>query len=56
MIRVVRSLEVFQVTGHAGRGCQAVVVVDMAVQADARRIGMGIRQRKADARVIKFGV
>lgn len=42
--------------GHAGRGGQVVVVIDVAVQANARWIGVRIGQREAGAGVVEFGV
>lgn len=39
--------------GHAGRRTQTVVIVDVAIGAHARRIGVGIRQREADGAVIE---
>jgi hypothetical protein len=42
--------------GSAGRGGQVVVVVDMAIEAYAGRIGMRIRQRETHACMIEFCV
>ena len=56
MIRVCRGLKILQVAGDAGDAGQVVVVVDVTVETDARRIGVRIRQREADGRVIEFCV
>jgi len=49
VIRIAGSLEILQVTGDTGRGCQVEVVVGMAVLANPRRVGMRIRKREAGA-------
>ncbi len=53
MVRVGGSLEVLQMAGNAGRGREVVVVVDVAVQADARRIGVRVGQSKSNRGVVK---
>lgn len=42
------ALEVFQMAGNASGAAEVVVVIDMAVEADARRIGVRVSQRKAE--------
>ena len=56
VIRIRSTLEILQMAGSAGRAGQVVVVVDMAVEANARRIGVCVRERKAYPCVIKFCV
>jgi len=53
VIRVRRGLKIFQVAGDAGGAGQVVVVVDVAVETDTRRIGMCIGQREAHRVVVK---
>ena len=53
VVRVLRALIIRQVTAHAGRCRDVVIVVDVAIEADARRIRVGIRQRETHRRVIK---
>lgn len=48
VMRICSRLKILQVAGDAGCGCQVIVVVDMAVLANPRRIGMRIRQREAN--------
>lgn len=40
VIRICRALEILQVTRHAGRGGDVVVIVDVAVSALPRRHGV----------------
>ena len=45
-----------QVARSASRSRQVVVIVDVAVQAGARRIRMGVCQRESDRCVIELSV
>jgi len=54
VIRIRRGLKILQVAGDAGGAGEVVVVVDVAIETDARRIGVRIGQRKAHACVIKL--
>lgn len=56
VIRIRSALEILQMAGSAGRAGQVVVIVDMAVEANARRIGVRIRERETDAGMIEFCV
>jgi len=56
VIRTCCGLKILQVAGDAGDASQVVVIVDVAVETDARRIGVGIGQREAYAGVIEFCV
>ena len=56
VVRVLSALKVLEMAGGAGGGRQIVVVVDMAVQANARWISVGVGQRKSGGGVIKFGI
>jgi hypothetical protein len=56
VVRIRSALEIFQMTGSAGRAGQVVVVVDMTIEAYPRRIGVGIRERESDVCVVEFGV
>ena len=56
VVRIRSALEVFKMTGCASRAGQAVVVVDVAIEADAGRIGMRIGEREADAGMVEFCV
>ncbi len=53
VVRVFSALVIRQVAAHAGRGRDVVIVVDVAVRANPRRIGVRIRQRKAHCKVIE---
>jgi hypothetical protein len=53
VIRIGRGLKILQVAGDAGSAGQVVVVVDVAIETDARRVGVGIRQREANGVVVK---
>ena len=56
MIRIGRGLKILQVAGDAGGAGQTVVVVDVAIETDTRRISVRIGQREAKARVIELSV
>lgn len=56
VIRIRSALEILQMAGSAGRAGQVVVIVDMAVEANARRIGVRIREREAHACMIEFRI
>ena len=53
VIRIRRALEILQVTGHARRTRQVVVVVDVAIGALARRHHVQSRQLKSGGAVIE---
>ena len=53
MIRVRRGLKILQMAGDTGRAGQVVVVVDVAIETDPRRVGVRIRQREANRVVVK---
>ena len=53
VIRTCRGLKILQVAGDAGGAGQTVVVVDVAIETDTRRIGVRIRQREANRVVVK---
>jgi len=56
VIWIRRPLEIAQVATHAGGARQVVVVVDVAIEAYPRWIGMRVGQRKAGAGVIELSV
>ena len=56
VIRVRGSLEILQVTRHAGRAGQVVVVVDVTVRALARRHGMRTGQNESGRGVIELAI
>lgn len=53
-----RAVIIVQMTGDACRICagQAVIVIDVAIGAHARRNGVGIGERESRCRVIEFSV
>lgn len=53
VVRIRRALKILQVTRNASRSSQVVVVVDMAVEAQAGRGGVSVGQRKSDSVVIE---
>ncbi len=53
VIGIGRPLVVLEMTGHAGRGSQVVIVVDVAVRTLARRNGMATRQGEVHRVVIE---
>ena len=56
VIRIRSPLEIFQMARSASRAGQVVVVVDMAVEANAGRIGVRIRERETHACMIEFRI
>ena len=56
MVRTCRGLKILQVAGGAGDAGQVVVVVDVTIETDARRIGVRVGQREAYAGVIELCV
>ncbi len=53
VVRIRRTLEIFQVAGHARRAGQVVIVIDVAVGALARRNCMRSRQSEIHERVVE---
>ena len=53
VVRICSPLEILEVTRHAGSDGDVVVVGYVAIDALARRYGVGSRQRKAGGRVIE---
>lgn len=47
------SVVILKVAGNTSDSRQVVIVVDVAVETDSRRIGMRIRQRESDAAVVE---
>ena len=56
VIRICRSLEIFQVTTDTGRAGQVEVVINVTINALARRNRVTVRQRKSHRRVIKLHI
>ena len=56
VVRIRRALKILQMAAYAGRARQVVVVVDMAIGAQARRYGVRSRQCESGSRVIEFAV
>ena len=56
VVRIRGALEIFQVTRHAGRAGQVVVVADVAIDALARRHGVRTRQNESGGGVIELPV
>ena len=56
MVWIRRALKILQVAGSAGGASQVVVVVDVAIGADSRGIGMCVRQRETYAGVVELGI
>ena len=56
VVRVGRALVVLEMTCHAGRACQGVVVVDVTIHALPRRDGVQPSQRKASRRVVELAI
>ena len=56
VIGIRRSLVVLQVTAHAGRGIEAVVVVDVAIGASPRRNRVQSSKGEPGAVVIERGI
>lgn len=48
------ALVIREMACHAGSRAERVVIVDMAVQADPRRIRVRVSKREPHARVVKF--
>jgi len=56
VIRTCRGLKILQVAGDAGGAGQGIVVVNVTIEAHPWWIGMRIRQRETNARVIELRV
>lgn len=56
VIRIRRALKIFQVAADACRAGQAVVVVDVTVDALPRRYGVPTREGKSDRAVIEVRI
>lgn len=56
VIRIRGSLIILQVATHTGGAAEVVVVIDVAVGADAGRNGMAAAKRKSNRAVIESGV
>lgn len=56
VVRIRRSLEILQMTGHAGRAVEGVVVVDVTVRARTRWNSVHASQRETGCGVIEFTV
>lgn len=56
VIRIRGSLEVLQVTAHAGRAVQAVIIVNVAISAGARRDRVHSSKREPSTAVIERSV
>ena len=56
VIRIGRPLIVLQMTGHAGRARQVVVIVDVAIDALTRWHGVHTGKRESCGIVIKRGI
>ena len=48
-----RCVVILQVTRSTGGGAQIIVVVDVAIETDTRRVGVRIGQREANRVVVK---
>lgn len=55
VVRICRSLKIFEVARDASRDREVVVVVGVAIGALARRNDVRAGERKAGCRVIKLG-
>jgi len=53
VVRVRSALEIFQMAAGASRAGQVVVVVDMAIETHAGRIGVRVGQREANGVVVE---
>ena len=56
MVRIGRALEILQVTRHAGRAGQVVVVVDMAIDALSWRDSVRTRQNESGGGVVELAI
>ena len=56
VIRILGAIEIVQVTSHAGRAGQVVVVVDVAIGASSRRHHVQASQGEARRRMVKLGI